>query len=316
MGNPLAAQVGRIIVAVVLGAVLLLAYLAYQKGWFEPRNQYVLVTAKATNLKPGMPVEVAGIAIGTVQAVDLGDDGNVRVMLAVPRKHAKWVRSDSVFVLEQPLLGASRIAVGSGDMKNPPLPDKAVRRLVINSSLDNILAQADVLLGRVQAITNNFADPKGAFNQTLAHLEKLTGKMEQRGIVEALTNDRNSAAALNATLVKSQEVTAGLDLAIRRADNLLATVHERLGKPGGTLDKTDEILREAVGTLQDTRRSLNQVKALLDHSVKISANAAESTENLAALRQRVDAAVRKTDLMLDELHQRWPFARQREVTLP
>lgn len=316
MANPHAAKIGSVFLGLALSLLALLTYLAYQKGLFEQRNHYVLVTAKATNLKLGMPVEVAGIAIGTVQAVDLADDGNVRVVLAVPRKHARWVRADSVFVLEQPLLGASRISVNTGDMKNPALPDKAVRRLVINSSLDNILAQADVLLGRVQAITNNFADPKGSFNLTLAHLEKLTGKMEQRGILEAMTNDRKSVAAINATLTKSQDVVAGLNQTILRADNLLKTLHERLGKPGGTLEKTDDILAETLGTLQDTRLSLKQVKAVLDNTVKISASAAESADNLVVLRQRVDAALRKTDTMLDELNNRWPFASAREVALP
>jgi len=316
MANPHAAKAGGVFVALAFSLLALLVYLGYQKGLFESRNHYVLVTAKATNLKLGMPVEVAGIAIGTVQAVDLAADGTVRVVLAVPRKHARWVRSDSVFVLEQPLLGASRIAVNSGDMKNPELPDQAVRRLVINSSLDNILVQADVLLGRVQAITNNFADPKGSFNLTLAHLEKLTGKMEQRGILEAMTNDQKSVAAINTALVKSQDVAAGLDQTIQRADTLLKSLHERLNKPGGTLEKADDILGETLGTLQDTRASLKQVKAVLDNSVKISSSAAESTDNLVVLRQRVDSALRKTDTMLDELHNRWPFARAREVTLP
>jgi phospholipid/cholesterol/gamma-HCH transport system substrate-binding protein len=49
----------------------------------------------------GMNMTFAGFAIGRVSRIELGDDGNARILVDVPTKDARWLRTSSVFTMER-----------------------------------------------------------------------------------------------------------------------------------------------------------------------------------------------------------------------
>jgi hypothetical protein len=83
-----------LLVALVLGSA---AYVMYARGVFEASQRLVLLADDAEGVTVGMDISFAGFPVGRVQRIELGPDGLARLLIDVPRKDAKWLRTSSVF---------------------------------------------------------------------------------------------------------------------------------------------------------------------------------------------------------------------------
>jgi len=124
-----------------LAALLVLALVAQalRQGLFEAHNDYTLTAPRAGGVRPGVGVEYAGFEIGRVQGVSLGTDGQVEISIRVSRKYQEWVRADSQFALEQPIVGVPRIVVEPTAKRESPLPSGSTRTLRTTKQLDQIM---------------------------------------------------------------------------------------------------------------------------------------------------------------------------------
>ena len=68
--------------------------------------------------------------------------------------------------------------------------------------------------------------------------------------------------------------------------------------------------------LADTRRSLQKVDGVLVEAQAVGANVRAGTEDLGALRAEVEANLAKIEGLVNDINRKWPFARERELTLP
>ena len=90
------------------------AYLLYARGVFEASQRLILITDDSEGVAVGMNMTFAGFAIGRVGRIDLGDDGNARILIDVPRKDARWLRTSSVFTIERGNASALRYWIWCG----------------------------------------------------------------------------------------------------------------------------------------------------------------------------------------------------------
>lgn len=102
-------------------------YLLYARGVFEPTQQLVLTAEDSEGVVAGMDMTFSGFPIGRVRSTELAEDGDVRILIDVPRKDAHWLRESSVFTLVRGIVGGTTIKAYSGILTDPPLPDGAVR---------------------------------------------------------------------------------------------------------------------------------------------------------------------------------------------
>ena len=102
----------------------------YARGVFEPTQHLVLVAENSEGVVVGMDMTFSGFPIGRVRRVELGADGNVRIVVDVPQKEAHWLRTTSVFTLVRGLVGGTNLRAYSGILTDPPLPDGAVRTVL------------------------------------------------------------------------------------------------------------------------------------------------------------------------------------------
>jgi phospholipid/cholesterol/gamma-HCH transport system substrate-binding protein len=68
--------------------------------------------------------------------------------------------------------------------------------------------------------------------------------------------------------------------------------------------------------LGDARESLKKVDLMLADAQAIARNTRTATADLDALRAEVELSLRKVSGLVDEINRKWPFARDREITLP
>lgn len=310
-----AAALLLLLAVLVLGSVL---YLLYARGSFEPTQRLVLIAEDSEGVVAGMDVTFAGFPIGRVRRTELAPDGNVRILVDVPKKDAHWLRSSSVFTMTRGLVGGTAIKAYSGIMTDPILPEGAERKVLAGDAgaeIPQLMGAARELLTNLGRLT---ADDS-ALASTLDHLQRATGRLDEqlagkRGALGALLGD--DAPKLAATLDRTQQLLARVDGLVQRVDGVVARADDKLLGPQGLADDTQAAVRQLQQLLADARGSLQRVDALLQDAQAVAAQARVASADLGALRAEVDASLRQVEQLVNDLNRRWPFKRDPELKLP
>ncbi len=313
-----------LLIAVFVALIgLSVVYLLYARGLFEETQSVVLLAEDTEGVTVGMDLTFKGFPIGRIRRIELGADGNGRIVIDVPTKDAPWLRTTSVFTLSRSLIGTSSLRAYTGIPEDPPLPDGAERPVLIGDAtaeIPRLLADTREIIGNVARLTSG----EGPLSNSLDHVEKFTGKLAGTdGALGALIGNDAAGKKLAAALDRTNALLA-------RVDQLVAKTDKRVFGANGFADKADTqvfgtegLLPEARATivqlrggLAEAQQSLRRMDALLVDAQAIAANAREASTDLGALRGEVDANLRKLGRMIDEVNRRWPFANEAEIKLP
>lgn len=316
-------KVGLLLIGTFLAAAAFVLYALHARGAFEASRSVVLLAESAEGASVGTPVVFSGFPIGRIQRMTLMDDGQVRIELNIPERHARWLRESGVFVLEKPLVGAARIRLFITDLSAPPLAEGATRPLYAGDAaaeVPEIIARVRNLLDHVNAMTA----PNASLNQTLAHVHTLTSRMTgEYGMLEGVLGTPEHAAKVISGIDRANQLMHRLDGISLKMDGLLAQTDRQVFAEGGLLPE----IRLAAGQIQpmliELRSTLARVDAILKEGQgtaanvhAISAELRTASEDLAGLRAEVDASLRKVNHLIEEINRKWPFARDVEIALP
>ena len=294
-----------LLVALVVGAVL---YVLYARGVFEPTQQLVLIADDSEGVVPGMDLTFSGFPIGRVRRVELGEQGNARILIDIPRTDAHWLRTSSVFTLVRSLVGGTNLRAFSGILTDPPLPDGAERSVLrgdATAEIPRVVSAARELLQNLTTMTAS----ESPLNESVGNLQALTGKLKGPGGGLGVLLDDAERRKVGTTLDRTNALLA-------RLDGLAAQTDRQVFGAAGVVPEARTTVVELRGLLGDARASLQKVDAVLVEAQAVGANARAATTDLGALRGEVDASLRKVDRLIDEVNRKWPFARDTEVKLP
>lgn len=301
-------------------------YVLYARGTFEPKQRLVLLADDAEGALVGMDLTFAGFPIGRVERIELGDDGLARLLVAVPRKNARWLRTSSVITMESSLVGSTRLRAYSGVLTDPPLPDGAELTVLKGDAM----AEVPRLVSSVRDLLNNLnglTDTDSPLAQTLGHVAATTEKLRgaQGGLGVLMGNETDARRVLD-TLDRTQLLLERLEAVARRTDGLLVKTDERVFGEQGLSRDAQQLARQAQGvlaevqtTVQSVQHSLKKVDAILADGQVIAGNTKEASADLVALRSEVEASLRKLQGMVNDIQRKWPFgpsAKDAEVNLP
>jgi phospholipid/cholesterol/gamma-HCH transport system substrate-binding protein len=318
-----------------LAALIALAALAQalRQGLFEAHNNYTLTAARASGVRPGVGVEYAGFEIGRVQSVSLGAEGEVEISIRIARKYEEWVRADSQFALEQPIVGVPRIVVETSGRRESSLPSGSTRTLRTTKQIDQIMEKGMAVADQIR----NLLGADGALTRTLGNLQALTGSMKEKGVLRPMLGDDAAAAGLLATLSQSAALTRELQAALagvkratgeasttavtatqtlRNVDATVTQAREKALGAGGTLARADTTLAEAAKSLQALQGNLQELQKTLGNATRTSGEAADAVQGLGELRTRVDSISRNVDSMLLDIKRMGIFSKDGEARLP
>lgn len=308
-----------LMLALVLGSAL---YVLYARGAFDRTQRLVLIADDSEGAVVGMDMTFAGFAIGRVARIELGEDGNARILIDVPEKDARWLRTSSIFTMERSLVGSTRIRAYSGVLDDPPLPDGAERQVLrgdASAEIPKLTASIRDLLDNLNALTRSDA----ALAQSLANVQSVTDKLKgPQGALGVLLGNEADAKKLLATidsanglLARADALTARLDALVVNADRQVFGTGAAPGQ-GGLVTDARATVQQLNALLGEARGSLQKVDAVLVEAQAIAGNAREATVDLPALRAEVEASLRKVDGLVNEINRKWPFARDTEIKLP
>ena len=302
---------------------LAIAYVMYARGVFEAHQRLVLVADDSEGVVVGMDLTFSGFPIGRVRAIELSPEGNARIVIDVPRRDAKWLRTSSVFTLVRGMLGNTNLRAYSGQLIDPPLPDGAERKVLVGDAtaeIPKLVAAAKDLVQNLRTLTATDGPLSGSLRNVQTATDILAGK---RGALGLLLGNEADANRLLGTLDRTNAMLTAATGLLGKADALTGKVDAIAGKADAQVFGPDGLLRDTRATVQqlnamlgEARLSLKRVDGLLAEAQGIAANARIATTDLGALRAEVDASLRKVQQLVDEINRKWPFARDTEVKLP
>lgn len=311
----------RIKVGVLLGVSLVVAlgfvaYILSARGAFDDFRRLTLVADNVDGVSAGMDLTFSGFPIGRVRRLSLGDDGKARIHLRIPVTEAKWLRETTVFTLEIPLVGGARLRAYTANLKDPPLPDRAVRPVLrgdTNQEIPAMVATIRQALQNVEDMTSRESSLQKSIDNARMVTERMAGKY---GVVGGVLGSEDNARKLIGALDRANALLESLGGVSKRLDGVVAKADQRILGPSGLADETQKAVGQANAILGDIRESLKKVDGILADAQAISGSARAATTDLVALRAEVEASLRKVTSLIDEINRKWPFERDTKVKLP
>lgn len=300
-------------VALIVGSAL---FILRARGYFDPKQQLVLVADNAEGVVAGMDLTFSGFPIGTVQRVSLGAQGNVRIEIDVVEKDAKWLRTSSVFTLIKPIFGAAQLRAYSGVLTDPALPDGAERPVLrgdFNEEVGRVIGAAKDVLDNLNQITAANSE----LNRAMGNLQAFTQKLQGRqGALHAIFGNEQDARKLVAAVERANLAMAQIQKLAGSGEQLVSHADQRVFGRQGIADDAQASMRQLQAVLTDARGSLQRVDAVLQEAQGVAGNVRTATADLGTLRNEVETNLRKIEDLINDLNRKWPFAKERKIELP
>jgi len=226
----------------------------------------------------------------------------------VPRKDAHWLRESSVFTLVRSLVGGASLHAYTGVLTGAPLPDGAQRRVLVGDAG----AELPRLVAAARELVQNLTQLSASDSALAASLKNV------QSVTERLKGPRGAAGVLLGSDADAQRLSAALErvnVLLARLDGIAAKADAQVLGPDGLVRESRATIVQLNGMLADARATLKKVDAVLAEAQGVASNVRTATTDLGALRQEVDATVRKVEQLVDEVNRKWPFARETELKL-
>ncbi len=208
------------IVAIVIAAVTIFT-LTGGRGFFWQRYTLKARFDNVAGLKPGSPVRVAGVEIGSVDDVQFAGE-QVDVVFEVNKNMRQRITSESVATLGSvSLLGESAVDI-TPSQKGTTIPDFGyVPTGRAKGSLSDVAETATQGIEQITGMVKDLRAGKGTVGKLMTEdqmykdLEQfaasandlMKGIREGRGTLGKLVNDPKTAQALEATMTNLQDMT-------------------------------------------------------------------------------------------------------------
>jgi phospholipid/cholesterol/gamma-HCH transport system substrate-binding protein len=295
-------------------------YVMFARGVFEDTQRLVLISDDSEGVVVGMDMTFAGFPIGRVARIELGADGTARILIDVPSKDARWLRTSSIFTMERGLVGGTRIRAYSGVLDDPALPDGAERTVLRGDTaaeIPKLAASMREVLENVAALTRKDAALDVALTNVQSATERLKGPQGAMGVL--MGNDED-AKKLVITVERANALLARAETLTQRMDSLVSNANKQVfgqgSADGGLVADARVTVQQLNGMLAEARVSLQKVDAVLVEAQGIASNTREATTDLGVLRGEVESSLRKVDGLINDINRKWPFARDTDIRLP
>lgn len=220
----------------------------------------------AQGIQEGAYVRVRGVNLGTVEAVDLGD--NARAVLTLRMRKAYQIRPQDSIKIVGGLFSFSPpyVEVTPGGRKTAAAAPTEVLEGESTPSTDRIMAQSDELLTRLNTLT-------GRMTRLTEGLAELAENPRLRNNFMRMTE--NFAKASDSGVVVARNMVGVTE----KADRLLSSFSGTAGKLDRTLTQSDSLLRSFRGTAVDTQALVRDSRTLVADTRGVMKNVSELVQN-------------------------------------
>jgi phospholipid/cholesterol/gamma-HCH transport system substrate-binding protein len=313
---------------VILTALAVLAagifLIGEKNNLFSRKNDYLVELNNVGGLRPGNPVQLNGVDVGTVERVVLPENPSatqIQVWITVDRQYAGRIRGPvdrrAVIQGQVPsqariktlgLLGDKYIEITTGSEVYPAIPSGEAIPAAQPTNVDALLSSGEDVMDNVVEISSS--------------LSKILGRMERgEGLLGELTSESPSAQRLRESIIgtseslerialtvehgegpiprmlNDRELAVKLERSLDRFDAVLVQAQSGPGLLPGLLndpsaktrfDETLASLQQVAGDLQEFTADLETSDALLPRLVKDEEYGREVTQEIRQFVERLN----------------------------
>ncbi|MDF1882188.1 hypothetical protein JHD50_12910 [Sulfurimonas sp. MAG313] len=290
--NKIVFSVGLFILSISILILISLVYVIEKKGIFEVHKKYQLISKNGENIDKGMPILFSGFEIAQVNELALDDNGEVLITISVAKHNLKWLRRNSQFILEKPLIGTAIIVLKS-DMAQPALNEKVISRLHIKDGINEIISNVQPLILDLHSIVTNIntlshslADKNASFQSSLNHIQTLSSKLASSpSLLDSLTGDKQSSLLLHEVIRNLNRTLIDMQGIIKNANHSISSSQKNIIEPASSgIKEMDLILKDVHKKLRNMDKLVtnisnshteiqyfkDEMKVLLDEMKEIS----------------------------------------------
>lgn len=205
-------KVGIFIAGLTAVLMIMIASIGKENSIFDSKVDIVARVANVSNLKPGSYVELKGIRIGTVSAINIVSEEEVEITMTILEKELKWIKEDSkVSISTAGLVGDKFVEIYKGTKeartfkpnKDVLLSEDLTDLKKIMTKGDSIATVTDRIMLKLDTILYNLGDGKTVvdtvnnLNKASSNLEKLTADLQKANMGQMVSNVNASMMSLN-----------------------------------------------------------------------------------------------------------------------
>lgn len=287
--------VGAFVLSISLMLIGSIIYVIDKKGLLEDDFTFFLVSKSGEGISQGMPVIFSGFEIGRVKELDLTDSGEVVSTIVVPVSKAKWLRIDSTFTLDKPLIGSPKILIESKNLSSALLKPEAKMHFSVKDGINQILEQAkqvvadlnpvvndlQAIVSNVKLITDDLADDNSSLNKTLANVEDFSGQLvADDSVINTITGKSNTADQVSDILDSVNDSVKNLAVLVRSVDTTVLKAREQV------LSDDNSSIAHINNILTDIEQKLKRLDSSVD-------NVNNSTEGLEQMKDELRFMLQK-----------------------
>lgn len=241
-------------------------YFFNKKGVFNKRYTYYVTTHSAISFNVGMPIKLSGFDIGTIDAITLQDEGNVKMEISVDEKYKKWITQESYLVLQKPLIG-SAIVEFHKSKKSAPLEEYSSIKLLISDDINDTIARFKPVVDKMINIVSNIeklTNEESNFSKSLQNLEAFSSKLaNDDSLLTTISGDKRMSQTLINSLIS-------LEKTLKNVEHISNDLNKDIVKPSHTTIETlNTILKDVQSKLErldSTVDSVNMIKDQVEYT--------------------------------------------------
>ncbi|RYZ55565.1 MAG: MCE family protein [Sphingobacteriales bacterium] len=254
------ARIGLVVASAIL---IFFAGFYFLKGAniFSGENEYFAYYDNVQGLQPSSPVQIKGLGVGRVSAIELNGNGRVKVTLAINKKNRVPVGTIAKLTSTD-LLGSKAIALELGN-STAELPDESeIKTSIEGGIIDAVSAEITPLL----------QDMRRAVVTLDTVLVGINGVLD----MQARENLKQSIASLDVTMANFSQISTRLNnesgqmaSVIRNANSIttnLASNNERITRIINNVASTSDQLSKAPveQTMRDLQTTISQLQGVVN----------------------------------------------------
>lgn len=294
----------------LLGLVILVAgilVLSSQQNKFSKNLTVKTYFNDVKGLKVGNNVWFSGVKVGIIKEISFESIENVRVVMNIQEKDAKFIRKNVVATLgSDGLIGNSIISLVGGSSQFPPIENGDVLKSGPSGGMDQMLGLIQENGQNISEITKNFA---------LLSNQLVQGK----GTIGALLTDDQIANDLRSSVASLNKVMAEANVAVGN----LAALSQKMNREEGLLHDltTDKevfaSLRESASQLQGVTQvagslmqNLNDASARLNdknNALGVLTNDPAAAKEIKEILKNLNLSTQKLDENMEALQSNFLF---------
>jgi len=250
--------VGLFVIASTLLFGVLLYVVLDKKGVFEEHGRFDFYARSAESIHIGMPVRYSGFEIGSIDTIELTEEGRVHATVAIKQEHLKWIRRNSVLRLEKPLIGSATIDVLT-NVEEPLLESGTSLRFVVQDDINDIIEKIEPVIKDLQNIvvsinrmSEKLASDEGDLFVSLHQIRLFSDRLvEDEGLLTTLTGDPEATRRLKSTLGESERAVRAISTTTRELrDNVVTPSKESMKQLDAILQDVSSKLKTLEGTVE------------------------------------------------------------------